>query len=235
LIRFLVQITKGCKRCLADETMSKIFINNGEYETADPVLTGRDFAALSNKHPASDFVVVIAGNGTARALGLDERIKVSETQGQKIIIEKSDCIFRATLNEREFEWPRAEITGADIREFGQIPEDQELVLDSARDRVLDEDDVVKLSRKGVERFRTREARTVSFWVNGTEKTLKKGKYTFADIVRLAFPTAVFGGNKCYTVGWDQGPRNQEAGELFEDAKLRIIEGIIIDVSATDKS
>ena len=28
--------------------MSKIFINNGEYETADPVLTGRDFAALSN-------------------------------------------------------------------------------------------------------------------------------------------------------------------------------------------
>lgn len=215
--------------------MSKVFINDGEYETIDPVLTGRDFAALSNKHPASDYVVVIAGNGTARALGLDERIKVSETQNLQIIIEKSDCIFRATLNEREFEWPRAEITGADIRRFGKITEDQELVLDSARDRVLGEEDVVKLSRKGVERFRTREARTVSFWVNGTEKNLKKGKYTFADIVRLAFPHAVFGGTKCYTVGWDQGPRNQEAGELFEDAKLRIIEGIIIDVSATDKS
>lgn len=215
--------------------MSKIFINNGEYETADPVLTGRDFAALSNKHPASDYVVVVVGNGTSRALGLDERIKVSETQNHQIIIEKSDCIFRATLNEREFEWPRAEITGADIRSFGQIADDHELILDCARDRVLDEGDVVKLSHKGVERFRTRESRKVSFWVNGTEKTLKKGKYTFADIVRLAFPHAVFGGNKCYTVGWDQGPRNHEAGELFEDSKLRIIEGIIIDVSATDKS
>ena len=215
--------------------MSKIFINDGEYETTDLVLTGRDFIALANKHPASDYVVVIAGQGTARALGLDERAKVSDTQSHQIIIEKSDCIYRATLNEREFEWPRAEITGADIRGFGLIPENQELVLDSARDRVLDEGDVVKLSRKGVERFRTREPRTVSFWVNGTEKTLKKGKYSFADIVRLAFPHAVFGGNKCYTVGWDQGPRNQEAGELFEDAKLRIIEGIIIDVSATDKS
>ena len=215
--------------------MSKIFINDGEYETTDPILTGRDIIALSNKHPASDFVVVIAGNGTARALGLDERIKVSDTQGHQIIIEKSDCIYRATLNEREFEWPRAKITAADIREFGQISDELELVLDSERDNVLDEDAVVKLSRKGVERFRTREARTVSFWVNGTAKTLKKGKYSFADIVRLAFPHAVFGGTKCYTVGWDQGPRNQEAGELFEDAKLRIIEGIIIDVSATDKS
>jgi hypothetical protein len=200
--------------------MIKISINDEEVDSVDPILTGRDLCA---------------GGGTAHALGLDEKVDASAIVNNRVLIEKSDCIFRATLNEREFEWPRETISGADIRAFAEIDDGIELILDSERDRVIDEEDTVRLSRKGVERFRTREPREITFWVNGTQKTLRKGRYSFADIVRLAFPNAVFGGNKCYTVGWDQGPHGHETGELFEGKTLRIIEGVIIDVSATDKS
>lgn len=215
--------------------MTTLNINEKDVEVVDPIVSGRDLIALDGHSPASDFAVIIAGGGTAKALGLDEKVEISELSDTIILITKSDCLYRATVNEREFEWASPTITAANIRHFSGIDESLDIVLDSNRDRVLSETEAVKLSRKGVERFRSQEPSDVKFYVNGTEKSIKRGKHSFADLVKLAFPGAVFGQGKCYTVGWDQGSRNNETGELFEGDTLRIIEGIIIDVSATDKS
>lgn len=167
----------------------------------------------------------------------DEAITLKPNEERYFIVGKLDRLMTLTIDDVVYELPFAKLEEPELRKLACVPAEKNLVLSRKNrpDLTLDSGSKVNFDAKGVERIYSREPKLVSFWLNGTLKSLKKGRYSFIDIVKLAFPNAVFGETKCYTVGWDQGPRNQEAGELFKGDELRIIEGVVIDVSATDKS
>jgi hypothetical protein len=71
-------------------------------------------------------------------------------------------------------------------------------------------------------------------VNAREKVVTERELSFEAIVRLAFPTPA-GQNMTYTVTYRRGEGNKPAGTLVEGETVRIKEGMIFNVTATDQS
>ena len=70
-------------------------------------------------------------------------------------------------------------------------------------------------------------------VNGREKTVTAEEMSFAEIVALANLPA--GPNFFYTVTFKRGHGNKPEGTLVDGEKIKIKEGMIFNVTATDKS
>jgi hypothetical protein len=72
-------------------------------------------------------------------------------------------------------------------------------------------------------------------VNGQKKAVTSEILTFAQIVTLAFPTPATGDNILYTVSYEDGPHDNPQGSLKEGGSVKIKNGMIFNVTATDKS
>lgn len=79
-----------------------------------------------------------------------------------------------------------------------------------------------------------ERKTVTTIVNGREKTVTKKELSFAEIVKLAFENPPFGDNTAYTVTYRKG-EDGKAGSVVEGGTVKVKDGTIFNVSATDKS
>lgn len=74
---------------------------------------------------------------------------------------------------------------------------------------------------------------VTMIVNSRPKLAHKGELSFAEIVALAnLPS---GENVTYTVTHRRGPSNRPDGTLTEGETVKVKEGMVFDVTATDKS
>lgn len=72
-------------------------------------------------------------------------------------------------------------------------------------------------------------------VNGRPREVSAKNLTFTDIVRLAFEDAVFNDVTIYTVTFKRGHGEKPEGTLVEDESVQIKEGMIFNVTRTDKS
>lgn len=76
---------------------------------------------------------------------------------------------------------------------------------------------------------------VTIVVNGTQKTVQKDDITYDEVVRLAFETPPYGENTLFSVTYRRGHGNKPEGILAEGESVKAKEGMIFDVTATDKS
>jgi hypothetical protein len=73
-------------------------------------------------------------------------------------------------------------------------------------------------------------------VNGRRKTIKNPELSFDDIVKLAFETPPAGENVVMTVVYRDGPKQNPSGTMLpQGKKVHAADGMIFDVTATDKS
>ncbi len=72
-------------------------------------------------------------------------------------------------------------------------------------------------------------------VNGRPKTVTARELTFEQVVRLAFPNATPNENTVYTVTFKRGHGNKPEGTLVAGESVKIKEGMVFNVTATDKS
>jgi hypothetical protein len=78
----------------------------------------------------------------------------------------------------------------------------------------------------------------NFWVivNGRRKEVHKRRLTFAQVVALAFPDAPPNENIIYTVAYRCGGNDRHPeGTIVAGESVKIKDGTIFDVTATDKS
>lgn len=67
-------------------------------------------------------------------------------------------------------------------------------------------------------------------------TDKSMELAYEDVVRLDYPNAVFNDNQTvYTVTYKRGQGNKPEGELAQGDRLKLKEGMIINVTPTDRS
>ncbi len=220
------------------ETTYSIRVDDLTLTTADPKLTGRQVRNLAGATPASAYALIMITENSAQSVGLDRSIDLGELEGPAVFrLFRSDRTFSFTVNERGFEWGAASIGEEEIRLIAGIPDDHELVLDSDGDRVIQDDEDVRLKREGVERILSRpeEARSVTIIVNTRPKTVLARRLTFMELIRLAFEVPPTGENVAFTVSYRKGPKWRPEGSLLEGGKIRIREGMVFNVSATDKS
>lgn len=77
---------------------------------------------------------------------------------------------------------------------------------------------------------------VTIIVNGREKVVPgKEELSFAEIVALAFDNPPTGPNIVFTITYRRGHGNKPEGTLVEGETVKIKDGMIFNVTATDKS
>lgn len=78
--------------------------------------------------------------------------------------------------------------------------------------------------------------TVTIIVNGEEKPVdKKDDLTFDEVVDLAFNPRPTGEFIVFTITYRRGHGNKPEGTLVEGGTVKVKDGMIFNVTATDKS
>ena len=72
-------------------------------------------------------------------------------------------------------------------------------------------------------------------VNGRQKVVTDKEISFAEIVALAFDNPPTGPNIVFTVTFRRGHGNKPEGTLAEGETVKVKDGMIFNVTATDKS
>lgn len=81
----------------------------------------------------------------------------------------------------------------------------------------------------------RKKKLVTIIVNGREKTVEKDDMSFDEIVDLAFNPKPIGENVLFTITYRRGHGNKPEGTLIQGQSVKVKEGMIFNVTATDKS
>lgn len=207
-------------------------VDGAHHGTGDNVMDGSQIREVAGLLPASDFVLIQI-DGTGRSIGLEDEVAFDAKEKAVFLSFRGDRIYTFTVNERGWEWGAAAISAADIYRYAGIDEDLELILDSAGDPIIPADGEVTLSNQGVERIRSREAKTVVIKVNGRSRTVPKKKHTYREIAVLAYPDADFENFK-YTITYLKGVHGAE-GDLVEGEKIAVKNGMVFNVRRSDKS
>jgi len=80
-----------------------------------------------------------------------------------------------------------------------------------------------------------EKKDVTIIVNGEQKTVPKEEMSFAEILALAFNPVPAGPNMVFTVTYRRGHGDKPEGTLIEGGSVKVKEGMVFNVTATDKS
>jgi hypothetical protein len=76
---------------------------------------------------------------------------------------------------------------------------------------------------------------ITIVVNGRSKVVTDKDISFAEVVALAFDSVPTGPNIVFTVTYRRGHGNKPEGTMVEGDTVKVKEGMIFNVTATDKS
>lgn len=83
--------------------------------------------------------------------------------------------------------------------------------------------------------REKKDKSADIIVNGRKKTVEKGELLFDEVVNLAFDNPPTGENIVFTVVYRKGPDSHKEGTLTPGQTVKVKDGMVFDVTATDKS
>jgi hypothetical protein len=137
--------------------------------------------------------------------------------------------------DREAYESRNPTTGEALYHLGEIDHGEELFRELGGDQedelVLRDTTPVSLTLE--EHFYSQK--TFRLIVNLEEKLVVKKKQSFDDIVKLAYPVPPPGPTPDYTVGYRKGPPANPKGSLVQGQVVKVKDGMIFDVTPSDKS
>jgi Multiubiquitin len=142
---------------------------------------------------------------------------------------------RIHIDQKPFQSPNP-TTGEALYKLGLVSAQHELYREVMGDRedepIPNNGETIHLKQDG--HFHTGR-KEITIIVNGRKKMVTKKRLTFDEIVRLAFDPVPVGPNIMFTITYRNGPRANPEGSLMEGASVKIREGMIFDVTPTDKS
>lgn len=126
-------------------------------------------------------------------------------------------------------------TGAALYALGHIHHGRELFreMQGNHEDVPIPCDEEKIHLKMDEHFYSDREFTII--VNGRQKIVTERELSFVEIVALAFDNPPSGPNILFTITYRKGPHNKPEGTLLEGETIKIKNGMIFNVTATDKS
>lgn len=80
-----------------------------------------------------------------------------------------------------------------------------------------------------------QSKSVTIVVNARPKVVTQKELTFAEVVGLAFDPQPTGENIIFTVTYRKGEGNHTEGTLVAGEMVKVKDGMIFNVTATDKS
>ena len=153
-----------------------------DYSSEDDELSGRDVRSLSGHDPAADWRLIQINDRYTSSVGLEATVKLGKGLHKPVFrIMKSDRVYEFTVEDRGWEWGAATIAEADVRSYGKIADDREIVIEvvGQGEIVVPRGGTIDLAGPQIERIYSRENRVpkelhVTFVING-EPTPMVGK------------------------------------------------------------
>lgn len=89
-------------------------------------------------------------------------------KGTKFIVAESDGTNRIAIEGEEFDWPADEVSGVVVRKLGRIHSDRSIYLERTGepDRLVEDSDMIKIKKDGVEQFQSRKPKVWELNVQG---------------------------------------------------------------------
>lgn len=137
--------------------------------------------------------------------------------------------------DREAYESRDPTTGEALYRLGEIGHDEELFREVGGDR---EDQLIPRDSTPMHLIHNEHfysQKTFRLIVNLEEKLVVKKKQSFDEIVKLAYPVPPPGPTPDYTVGYRKGPPANPKGSLVQGQHVKVKDGMIFDVTPSDKS
>lgn len=213
-------------------------LNDRHLDIADPVPTGRQILHAADIHCVDDYsVYAFLSSGDFEEVSLDETFDLRGRGAERFILFKTDRAFKLVLNDHHLEWGHTFITGRVLKLLAQVNLDEYgvwLKTHTCESRLISDHDVVDLSEPGVEKFHT-DRLMITIFVNTKKKDIQQSELSFREIVRLAFPNAEFNETTAYTVTFKRGYGDRPEGSMVDGNVVRLKNGEVFNVTATDKS
>ena len=141
---------------------------------------------------------------------------------------------RIHIDRQEYQSPDP-TTGKALYDLSGLGKKRELfreVQGDEEDQFIPEDDTV-IDVKKYDHFYSEKE--ISIYVNTIAKQTVKTRLTFNELVALAFNPIPTGPNIMFTIEYSEGPKKNPSGSLLEGESVRIKQGMIFDVTTTDRS
>lgn len=204
----------------------------------DRKVTGAQIADAFGAHPVTDYVVL----HQLANLELEE-LRPTEIadlkKANRFFVIHGDGTHRFFVDGLSMVWPLKTLKGHYIRQLvGKDSADFELLLEreDQPDKVIGDDEDVRLGGDGVEKFKTRPAKaSVTIIVEGTPHTWTKNKISYDEVVTLEVPDYAQHPEITYSVKYTNGPPNRPEGTLAKGESVRVKDGMIFSVSETGQS
>jgi len=145
------------------------------------------------------------------------------------------------INEKNYKWEHQFITGAQVKQLGNIPQSDKLFLAIKRpweDELISDDTEVDLARPGIEKFYSKphdDFEHVVIVVNGRPKNWAERKINYEQLVKLAFPNYVENEAIVYTVTYTNGPKQNEESSMVKGDVVFVKNQMIFNVTPTNRS
>jgi uncharacterized protein DUF2604 len=152
-----------------------------DYSSEDDEIRGRDVRSFSGHDPAADWCLIQIDDRYTSSVGLEATVQLGSGNKPVFRIMKGDRVYEFTVEDRGWEWGASTIAEADVRTYGKIADDREIVVE-----VVGQDEIVvarggtiDLAGPKIERIYSRESHVptklhVTFVING-EPTSIEGK------------------------------------------------------------
>ena len=83
--------------------------------------------------------------------------------------------------------------------------------------------------------KNKEPKMVTIIINGTAKSVEKERFSFDEIVALAYETPPTGDGVQFTIQYTKGHSDKPKGTLVEGQSVKVKEGMEFDVTPTNRS
>lgn len=167
--------------------LTTLSIEGREFEWTNQYVTGKELRKLAGLPSEADLYLAIADPWDDEAVGLDTTIDLGREGIEYFYVRKRLAFF---VGEKQYQWKKQYISGAELRKLANILLDVEILLMLQKpfeDEQVKDDTQVDLARPGIEHFKVRkkgEEVKVSITINHKPYPITRGVHLVSEIKKL---------------------------------------------------
>lgn len=206
----------------------------------DPVPLGRQILVGAGLDPKDGYsLFAILQSGDFEDVRLDEPFDLRAHGAERFVAFLTDRIYKLTLNDAQIEWGKSAISGTVLYALAKPGDDEAVFLEvrGGQDRLIEPNDLIDLTKPGIERFITAPKAPDSFEiiVNSRPRTVDAKQVTFEQVVEFAFP-GKHAPNVVFSMTYRHAASKPYAGELGRGGVVEVKPtGTVFNVTRTVQS
>lgn len=126
-----------------------------KYSLTDPVPLGRQILAAAGADPIEDYsLFALLPGGDFEDVRLDETFDLRARGVERFVMFSTDRLFKFSIDQHQKEWGKPIISGKILLKLAELPPGYALYLEvrGGQDVEIHSDDLIDLSKPGIERF-----------------------------------------------------------------------------------